>query len=139
MHSRMPNKVTRKWFRVPSEQERQRNYGSIAEFVAELDVTTHMVEPPDVASMEWRAYSLLTIILEKVALPIDRYRNWIQYGDCPGLGDCGYVLAAFKISHSRRLAILSTLSNIEPYPSRKPVERHQIGRILQDAGVVPVG
>ncbi len=139
MHTRTWNNVTRKRFGVPLNQERQRIYASIPEFVSDFDLTAHSVEPPDLVSMEWRAYSFLTSVLATVALPIDRYRNWIQYGDCPELGDCAYVLGAFKISRSRRAAILSPLSNIQPYPSRKPVEDFQIGRVLQDAGIKPIG
>ena len=138
MHTRTPNKITRKWFRVPSQQDRQRSYERLAEFIAELDTTAHIAEPPDTAPMEWRAYSYLTVVLETTALPIDRYRNWLQYGDSPGLGDCARVLAAFNISHARRLAIMSALSDIESYPSRKPVAGYLIGRALQDAGIVPI-
>ncbi|MBZ9673314.1 hypothetical protein [Mesorhizobium sp. ES1-3] len=89
--------------------------------------------------MEWRVYSYLKFVLEKTALPTDRYRNWIQYDETPGLGDCARALAAFNISHARAQTILTALEAIEPYPSKKPVEEYQIGIILREAGITPVG
>lgn len=138
MHRRTPNKFTRKWFRVPSQQDQQRTYTRLAEFIAEMNTTEHAAEPPDIVSMEWRTYSYLTLVLEKTALPTDRYRDWIQYGAGPGLGDCDRVLAAFNISRARRQTIRAALSNIEPHPSRKPVAGYLVGRALQEAGIIPV-
>lgn len=138
MHTRTPNKVTRKRFRVPSQSDQQRSYARLSEFIAELDTTAHAAEPPDTVPMEWRAYSYLALVLETTALPTDRYRNWIQYGAGPGPADCDRVLAAFNISRARRQTIIAALSDIEPYPSRKPVAGYLIGRALQDAGIMPV-
>jgi len=139
MHRRTPNNVTRKWFRAPLQNEKQHAYARLAEFIAELDTTAHAAEPPDIVQMEWRAYSYATLVLETTALPTDRYRDWLQYGESDGLGDCDRILAALNISRARRQTIISALSNTEAYPSRKPVAGYQIGRVLQNAGIVPIG
>lgn len=124
---------------MPSLCDRQHAYMGLATFIEEANTAGFAAEPPDVVLMEWRAYSYLTLVLEKTALPADRYRNWLQYDETPGLGDCAHALHVYNISRARAQAILAALEAIEPYPSKKPVEGYQIGIVLREAGITPVG
>jgi hypothetical protein len=136
------NRTNKKWFRVPDRDVRDVAYIRISDALKDLDISDYAIEPPATVEMNWDAFQALLAALEIVALPIDRYFRWLSRND-----DEGYLntqidrfLSRFGFSESRKDIIYDALHAIEPYPSRKPVDRFKIQKVLEEAGrVAPAG
>lgn len=77
----------------------------------------------------------LMTMLEKVTLPMARYDLWCWHGD--DQLSSGIVSSLFEdcgIYADRAQQCVHTLLAIEPFPSKKAVDRFKIERVMTDAG-----
>ena len=135
------NRTNKKWFRVPAKDARDVAHIRISDALMDLDISDYAIEPPAIVEMDWDAFQALLAALEIVALPIDRYFRWLSRNDDEGYlnSQIDRFLSRFGFSESRKDGIYNALHAIEPYPSRKPVDRFKIQKVLEEAGRVVRG
>lgn len=80
-------------------------------------------------------HNALLTLLEKVCLPIARYEQWCRHGhEDSASGMVWSVLADCGIYDDRDEKVAAALMAIEPFPSKKPVDRFRIAEVLSRVG-----
>jgi hypothetical protein len=74
--------------------------------------------------------------IELFDLPYDRYHIWCGFGKSDQQVHISSTLCDIELDEKRIDRLVDALLAIEPYPSKKPIERFQISRVLRDVGDV---
>ena len=128
---------TARRFRFPSEDDRR--YGDVRIGRGKQECSEAGTEPQTLSDgkilLPWPLYSALVAKLDKVALPMDRYHDWLEHGvGCTIFTEVLFALKQADICGDRADRAEAALRALEPYPSMAPIEPVQIEKVLSEVG-----
>jgi hypothetical protein len=132
--ARVPSRFMRRVFKCPSVEDIrlfERRLGNA--LVDEKDDTQKRAKGR--VELSDRLFSIVVNTLETIDLPIDRYHAWLSSeGRLHDYSGTSATLRWLKISDETIELTLAALADIEPYPSKRPVEFFSIRNVLMEIG-----
>jgi len=125
---------TRKRLRYPEKYDHSAICGRFQQLARSYSKLLDFEERERVYLPDDLHFALLTL-LEKVVIPCARYDQWCAYGvDTSSSHLVWSTLSDCSVYDDRFEQVAKALMAIEPFPSKKEVDRFKIEKVLAEAG-----